>query len=177
MSVLKKGFVQIYTGNGKGKTTAAIGQAVRAAGSGLKTYIVQFMKEYPYSELKSLYYLNKWITIEQCGGDDFVYKKRLPSKKEISKIENGLSKAKRIMLSGNFDIIILDEILVSIYFKLIDKKNVGEFIKAKPEKIELILTGRYAPQSIINLADLVTEMREVKHYYTNGIEARKGIES
>ncbi len=177
MSTLKKGFVQVYTGNGKGKTTAAIGQAVRAAGSGLQTYIIQFMKEYSYSELKSLHYLNKWITIEQCGGDNFVYQKRLPSKKEILKIENGLLKSKQLMLSGNFDIIILDEILVSIYFKLINEKSVIDFIKAKPKEIELILTGRYATQSIINLADLVTEMREVKHYYTNGIEARKGIES
>jgi len=94
MSKLNQGFIHIYTGNGKGKSTAAIGQAVRAAGFGLKTYIVQFMKEYPYNELNSLKYLGEWITIEQFGGDAFVYKKELPGKEEISKALKGLSIAK-----------------------------------------------------------------------------------
>jgi len=177
MSKLKQGFVQIYTGNGKGKSTAAIGQAVRAAGFGLKTFIAQFMKEYPYNELNSLKYLSEWITIEQFGGDDFVYKKELPGKEELEKALRGLQTARNKMLSGEYDLIILDEAIVAIYFKLIETKELIDFIKAKPENVELILTGRYCPEELIELAELVTEMKEVKHYYQKGITSRKGIES
>ena len=177
MNKLKKGFVQIYTGNGKGKSTAAIGQAVRAAGFGFKTYIAQFMKEYPYNELMSLKHLSQWITIEQFGGDDFVYKKDLPSKDELEKAQHGLQNAKEKMLNDKFDVIILDEAIVAIYFKLIETKDLIEFIKAKPENVELILTGRYCPEELIDLADLVTEMKEVKHYYQKGVTSRRGIES
>ena len=177
MNNLQQGFVQIYTGNGKGKSTAAIGQAVRAAGFGLKSYIAQFMKEYPYNELISLKYLSEWITIEQFGGDEFVYKKELPGEEELAKARKGLSAAKKNMLSGSYDLIILDEAIVAIYFKLILVKDLIDFIKSKPDNVELILTGRYCPEEIIELADLVTEMKEVKHYYKKGILARKGIES
>ena len=124
MSKLGQGYVQIYTGNGKGKTTAAIGQAVRAAGFGLKTYIVQFMKEFPYNEVKSLNRLKEWITIEQFGGDDFVYKKEPPGKNEIDKARRGLAKAKAKMLGGKYDIIILDEVCVSIYFGLFSDEEI-----------------------------------------------------
>ncbi len=177
MNKLDQGFVQIYTGNGKGKSTAAIGQAVRAAGFDLKTYIAQFMKEFPYNELNSLKHLSEWITIEQFGGDEFVYKKELPGKEELTKARKGLQSAKEKMLSGNFDLIILDEAIIAIYFKLIETKDIIEFIKAKPEDVELILTGRYCPNELIELADLVTEMKEVKHYYQKGVTSRKGIES
>jgi cob(I)alamin adenosyltransferase len=177
MSKLDKGFVQIYTGNGKGKSTAAIGQAVRAAGFGLKTYIAQFMKEYPYNELISLKHLSEWIKIEQFGGDEFVYKKVLPGEEELEKARKGLQTAREIMLSGEYDLIILDEAIVAIYFKLIETKELVELIKIKPVNVELILTGRYCPQELIELADLVTEMKEVKHYYQKGITSRRGIES
>jgi len=164
MKKLAKGFIQIYTGNGKGKTTAAIGQAVRAAGAGLKTYIAQFMKDYPYSELESLKLLKDFIEVEQFCGDEFVYKRQLPDESEIKKASDGLSIAKEKMLSGNYDIIILDEVIV-------------ELIDSKPESVELILTGRYCPDELISKADLVTEMKEIKHYYSKGITSRKGIES
>ena len=177
MNKLKQGFVQIYTGNGKGKSTAALGQAVRAAGFGLKTYIAQFMKEYPYNELVSLKHLSEWITIEQFGGDEFVYKKQLPGEEELDKTKRGLDSAKEKMLSGEFDLIILDEAIVAIYFKLIKTMDLADFIKSKPVNVELILTGRYCPEELIELADLVTEMKEVKHYYQKGITSRKGIES
>jgi cob(I)alamin adenosyltransferase len=177
MNHLKQGFVQIYTGNGKGKTTAAIGQAVRASGFDLKTYIAQFMKEYPYNELISLNHLSEWITIEQFGGDEFVYKKELPGKEELAKAKKGLQIAREKMLSGEYDVIILDEAIVAIYFKLIETKEIVEFIKIKPKNVELILTGRYCPEELIELADLVTEMKEVKHYYQKGITSRSGIES
>lgn len=177
MKKFEKGFVQIYTGNGKGKSTAAIGQAVRAAGYDLKTYIAQFMKEYPYNELISLKHLSEWITIEQFGGDEFVYKKELPGKVELDKAKKGLQTAKEKMLSGDYDLIILDEAIVAIYFKLIKTKDLIEIINAKPENLELILTGRYCPDELIDLADLVTEMKELKHYYQKGVTSRRGIES
>ncbi len=177
MSKLSRGFIHIYTGNGKGKTTAAIGQAVRAAGAGLKTYIAQLMKEYPYSELESLKRLNDFITVEQFCGDDFVYKRQLPDEAELKKASEGLEIAKQKMLSGDYDIIILDEAIVAVYFKLLTVNQLIDFINDKPDDVELILTGRYSPDELISRADLVTEMREVKHYYSLGITSRKGIES
>ncbi len=177
MSKLVTGFLHIYTGNGKGKTTAALGQAVRAAGAGLRTYIAQFMKEYPYSELKSLELLRDFITIEQFCGDEFVYKKQLPDMNEIKKASAGIEKAKSMMLSGEYDIIILDEVIVSIYFKLLRIEQIIDFIDNKPDSVELILTGRYCPEILIEKADLVTEMKEIKHYYAQGVKSRKGIES
>jgi len=177
MNKLGKGYIQIYTGNGKGKTTAAIGQAVRAAGSGLISYIAQFMKEFPYNEINSIKHLKEWITIEQFAGDEFVYKKEPPGKKEIDKAHRGLAVAKAKMLSKKYDLIILDEVCVSIYFGLFSDEEILTFMKQKPENIELILTGRYCPDKLLDKADLVTEMKEIKHYYQEGITARKGIES
>jgi cob(I)alamin adenosyltransferase len=177
MKKLQQGFVQIYTGNGKGKSTAAIGQAVRAAGFGLKTYIAQFMKEFPYNELNSLKRLSEWITIEQFCGDEFVYKKELPGKDEVEKAKRGLQDATEKMFSGNYDLVILDESIVAIYFKLIKTEDLIEIINKKPANVELILTGRYCPEELIELADLVTEMKEIKHYYQKGIKSRRGIES
>lgn len=174
---MKIGFVQIYTGNGKGKTTAAIGQAVRAAGHGLKTYIVQFMKDHPYGEVESLKNLKQWITLEQYGNDEFVLKREHPDKKDVEIAHIALAQAREKMLSGKFDLIILDEVCVAIYFRLLNVNEVLKLIKEKPENLELILTGRYCPTELIDKADLVTEMKEVKHYYQKGIIARKGIES
>lgn len=174
---LKKGYIQVYPGNGKGKTTAAIGQAVRAAGTGLKTFIIQFMKEYPYSEISSLKELNKWITVEQYGKDDFVYKDEMPGQEDLSIAKRALSRAEDIILSGEFDLVILDEIIVAVYFKLFTTDDVLNLINKKPRDVELILTGRYCPKEIIDKADLITEMQEVKHYYKKGVLSRKGIES
>jgi len=174
---LEKGYIQIYTGNGKGKTTAAIGQAIRAAGNGYRSLIIQFMKEYLYSELKALEHFKEYITIEQYCGDDFVYKNELPSEEEKNKARSALKKATEEFSKNNFDIIILDEVIVSIYFKLIELQDVIDIIKSKPSDKELILTGRYCPQKLLDLADLVTEMKEVKHYYQKGITSRKGFES
>ena len=177
MNNIGKGYIHIYTGNGKGKTTAAYGLALRAAGSGLKTYIVQFMKNFPYGEIDSFKRFEDLITVEQFCGDDWVFKKQLPSDEERKEAAKGLERAWQFMNSGDFDLIILDEVCVSIYFQLISKEQVLPFLKNKPEGIELILTGRYCPDEFIQLADLVTEMREVKHYYQNGVTSRKGIES
>ena len=174
---LDKGYIQIYTGNGKGKTTAAIGQAIRAAGNGYRSLIIQFMKEYPYSELIALKSFKEFIEVEQYGGDDFVYKKELPTRKEKEKAQKGIKRVEEEFTKDNFDIIVLDEIIVSIYFKLIEVGDVIDLMKKKPTNKELILTGRYCPEELIDLADLVTEMKEVKHYYQKGITSRKGFES
>jgi cob(I)alamin adenosyltransferase len=177
MHRLKQGYIQIYTGNGKGKSTAAIGQAMRAAGHGLKSYILLFMKDFPYGEAESLKSMSEFITIAQVGKDDFVFNKELPPQEEIDKAKYALEDAKQKMLSGKYDLVILDEVCVSIYFGLFTVEDVLQIVGVRPENVELILTGRYCPKELIDAADLVTEMKEIKHYYQNGILARKGIES
>lgn len=177
MKKLERGFIQVYTGNGKGKTTAAIGQAVRAAGAGLKSYIIQFMKDFPYNESNSLKILSEWITIEKVGKDDYVFRKELPPQEEINKAKLALEIAKQKMVSGDYNLIILDEICVAIYFGLFTVADVLPMLDAKPENVELILTGRFCPQVLIDRADQVTEMQEIKHYYQKGIISRKGIDS
>lgn len=174
---LKKGYIQIYTGNGKGKSTAAIGLLVRAAGHGLKSYMLQFMKDFPYSEIQSLQKLDEFIKIKQIGKDDWVFRKEPAPEDEKINALSALEEVRKLMLKNEFDIIVLDEICVAIHFGLIKIEDVIEFMHDKPESVELILTGRYCPDRLIASADLVTEMREVKHYYTKGILSRKGIDS
>ena len=174
---MKRGYIQVYTGNGKGKTTAALGQAVRSAGAGLRTFIVQLMKEYPYSELDGLEPLADRIAIEQYGGDAFVYKGELPGEEEKAKAARALERAVEVMDAAEHDVVVLDEVCAAIYFELITTDQVLAVLDAKPDAVELVLTGRYCPEEIIDRADLVTEMKEVKHYYRDGVKARKGIES
>jgi cob(I)alamin adenosyltransferase len=170
-------YIQIYTGNGKGKTTAAVGQAVRAAGSRLKTLIVMFMKDFPYGEVRTLAALDEWITLERFGNDRFVFEKRPPSEKDKSVARSALARAEEAVSSGQFDIVILDEICVAVYFGLLAASDVIPLLESKPDSVELILTGRYCPDEWIERADLVTEMTEIKHYYQTGVTARKGFES
>jgi len=174
---LIKGYIQVYTGNGKGKTTAALGQALRAAGSGLKTFLVRFMKDFPYGELESIQYLSEWIKLEQYGNDTFVFNKTPPKDIDLQSAKQGLQRAKEAMLSGKYDVVIMDEVCVAIYFGLLKKKDVLVLLEEKPVPVELILAGRYCPPELIEKADLVTEMKEIKHYYQKGVLARKGIES
>lgn len=174
---IKQGKVQVYTGDGKGKTTAALGLALRAAGRGLRVYICQFMKGRKTGESIAIErYLSTLITIQKCGGKKFIIDRENPPLEEISRAKEGLLKAKEALVSGGYDIVILDEVNVAIYFNLLKEKDVLELIREKPEDVELILTGRNAPRSIIEASDLVTEMKEVKHYYKNGVPAREGIE-
>ncbi len=172
--MMDKGYIHVYTGNGKGKTTAAFGLALRAACSGKKVYIGQFVKGMKYSEVKVEEYIPS-ITIEQLGRDCFI--EHDPTKEDIDAARKGFEKCKAILKEGEYDLVILDEISIAIYFKLVSTEEVLEIIKNKADNVELVLTGRYAPQEIIDAADLVTEMKEIKHYYNDGIMARKGIES
>lgn len=170
-------YIQIYTGNGKGKTTAVVGQAVRAAGHGLKTMIIAFMKEFPYGEYRAIRQLGTSIRVEPYGGDDFVYAKQPPGPSDKAVAVKALARAREVMLGGEYDIVVLDEICVAVYFGLLDAESVLPLFDEKPHSVELILTGRYCPDTWIERADLVTEMLEVKHYYRQGVTARKGFES
>ncbi len=172
---LKKGYVQIYTGNGKGKTTAALGLAFRAAGNEFNVFIGQFMKGQDYGELKAAKRLAPYITMNQFGKATFVHVDKA-TEDDIRLAKEGLAHSREALLSGKYDIVILDEINVAIFFKLLTTEDVLKLVEEKPENVELILTGRYAPKELIEKADLVTEMKEIKHYYTQGVLARKGIE-
>jgi len=171
---MEKGYIHIYTGNGKGKTTAAFGLAIRASGQGYKSYIGQFMKGQAYGEIIELDNHPK-IIIEQYG-DQVCIRREDVTQKHIDLARKGLATAKEAMLSGQYDIIVLDEINVSIWFGLISISDVLDFLDNKPEHVEIVLTGRKAPEVLIKRADLVTEMLEVKHYYNRGVSARNGIE-
>jgi cob(I)alamin adenosyltransferase len=171
-----KGYIQVYTGNGKGKTTAALGLALRAAGHGLKTYFCQFLKGQDYGELSSVRKLSPLITIEQFGRKGLIHVTENPDQEDILRARKGLRKCYKMMKTGEYRIIVLDEVNVAVHFKLFSEKEIHDFLDEKPEKIEVVLTGRYAPESFIKRADLVTEMKEVKHYYQKGVQARRGIE-
>jgi cob(I)alamin adenosyltransferase len=175
MLKLERGLVQVYTGNGKGKTTAAFGLALRAIGRGLKVYIIQFIKGgFDYGEL---YIVDKLpnLTLKAFGRGKFVTEKPA-GKEDIKLAEEALTLADEVVKSGEYDIVILDEINVALNLKLIKIEKVLELIRNKPKHVELVLTGRYAPNEIIEVADLVTEMREVRHPFNKGYQARKGIE-
>jgi cob(I)alamin adenosyltransferase len=172
---LEKGFVQVYTGDGKGKTTAAFGLALRAIGRELKVYIIQFIKGgFDYGELYIAKNLPN-LTLKAFGQGKFVTQVP-PSEKDIEIAKEAFELAKRVVKSGEYDMVILDEINVAMSLRLIKVEDVIELIKNKPKHVELVLTGRYAPKEIIEIADLVTEMKEIKHPYSKGIPPRKGIE-
>ncbi len=175
--MLRTGRLQLYTGNGKGKTTASIGLAVRAACSGMKVFIGQFMKGQDYSEL-CLPERFPEITMKQFGTPDFVLPGEKPSLRDISLAEKGLALVSEAMLSGNYDMIIADEICVSAHLGLLSEEQLLELAAGRPDNIEVVFTGRYACDSVIDAADLVTEMMEIKHYYsTEKLSARPGIEN
>jgi len=169
-----KAYIHVYTGNGKGKTTAAFGLALRAAGAGMKVFIGQFVKGKTYNENIAIARYLKNITVQQFGLGCFIVNN--PTDDDIRTAGKGLDKMSKIIEAGEHDLVILDEVNIALYYKLIDVNQLIEIMRSKPDHVELVLTGRYAPQEIIDISDLVTEMKEVKHYYQQGIEARKGIE-
>lgn len=170
---LKRGLVQIYTGDGKGKTTAALGLALRASGAGLKVYILQFIKGRPCSELNAICRI-KNVVCEQFGTGSFI--KGKPSREDRKAACRGLAKAGRVMKCGKYDMVILDEFNVALAAGLIDIKEAISTIKSKPPRVELVMTGRSCPHVLFDHADLISEVREIKHPYRKGIAARRGIE-
>jgi cob(I)alamin adenosyltransferase len=170
-----KGMVQIFTGNGKGKTSAALGAIIRALGHGLKAYIVFFMKgKYPYGEFSTLSKLPN-VDVDSFGLRCLTDRANI-NPEEIEQAKLAMSAAREAMLSGNYNLVVLDEVNVAVNFKLIELDEVVRLIGDKPRNVELILTGRYADARLIELADLVTEMVKIKHPYDKGVKARKGIE-
>lgn len=169
-----RGYVHVYTGNGKGKTTAALGLALRAAGAGLNVYIAQFIKHGEYSEIKALNRLSDKITIEQFGRGRFI--KGRPSDEDLVAARRGLNQIKKTLKAGKHAVVILDEASVAVSLNLFSENELLEIIDRRPDNVEIIITGREAGPRIIEAADLVTEMKEIKHYFKSGVEARVGIE-
>ncbi|MFQ6064891.1 MAG: cob(I)yrinic acid a,c-diamide adenosyltransferase [Candidatus Bathyarchaeia archaeon] len=172
---LEKGLVQVYTGNGKGKTSAAFGLALRAIGRGLRVYVIQFIKGgFDYGELHIMDELPNF-KLKAFGQGKFITEMP-PTDKDVKLAKEALELAQEVVNSDEYDVVILDEINVALNLKLVDVNEVVDLIKNKPEDVELILTGRHAPPEVVEVADLVTEMKEIKHPYTKGIPPREGIE-
>jgi cob(I)alamin adenosyltransferase len=169
-----KGYIQVYTGDGKGKTTASLGLALRAAGAGLNVLFTQFIKQGDYSEIKILKKLDEFITVKQFGQGRFIKNKPVPE--DIEAAQKGLKQIETAMNSGEYQVIIMDEANVAVACNLFPLQDLLNIIAIKPDNVELIITGRNAAGEVIEKADLVTEMRPVKHYYQKEIPARKGIE-
>jgi len=170
-----KGLVQIFTGDGKGKTSAALGAVIRALGQGLRIYIVFFMKgDYPYGERRILSELPN-VTMVSFGSLEFVDPTNVKPE-EIEQARQALAAAREAMLSGSYDLVVLDEVNIAVAWKLVELDEVIRLISDKPQNVELILTGRKADTKLIQLADLVTEMLKIKHPYDKGITSRRGIE-
>ena len=171
----RKGLVQVYTGNGKGKTTAAFGQALRAVGQGYRVCIIQFMKGRKYGEFLAAEKYLPNLTIHLSGLDSFVMRDN-PAPLDIELARQGLDLARQAIASGDYDMVILDELNVAADFRLIPLDDVIDLIKNKPASVDLILTGRYAPPEIVELADTVSEICEIRHHYNAGVKDRAGIE-
>jgi cob(I)alamin adenosyltransferase len=172
------GRIQIYTGDGKGKTTASLGLALRAAGRGLRTYFGQFRKGRTTGEALAAAKLAPLLVIEPFGRKGFVIitAGSGPEDEDVALAESGLAKCREAMLSGNFDIVVLDEVCVAVDLKILAEANVLQFLDEKPARVEVVLTGRGATPALLERADLVTEMTERKHYSAKGVRARDGIE-
>ena len=169
-----KGYVHIYTGNGKGKSTAALGLALRASGAGFKVFIGQFMKGQSYSEIDALAKLSEHITVRQYGKGCCL--RNGPADTDVHAAHEGLAELSGIIQAGEHQVVILDEANIAASLQLVPVKALLRLIEMKPPQVELVLTGRYAAKELIDAADLVTEMKEQKHYYQQGVQARKGIE-
>ena len=167
------GMIQVYTGDGKGKTTAALGLAVRAAGAGLKVFIGQFLKGRQSSELKILAEIDG-IKIRQYGRSSFIYGE--PQEEDLCLARKGLAEIKEILAENNYQVVILDEACAAVNSGLFSLEELMEAIDSRREGIEIVVTGRKAPQMLMDAADLVTEMKEIKHYFRRGVKARVGIE-
>lgn len=169
-----RGCLQVYTGDGKGKTTAALGLALRAVGAGLRVYIAQFIKKGDYSEIKALQMLGGAVEVHQFGQGMFLF--REPTPEECADARRGLAAVKKAMTAAEHQVFILDEANGALHAGLFTLEELFAAVDARPEGTELILTGRNAPPELIERADLVTDMRAVKHYYESGLQARTGIE-
>lgn len=171
---MTKGYIQIYTGNGKGKTTASIGLTLRAVGAEKRVFFSQFVKGQRYSEIKILETFAPFVTVKQYGLNCFI--RKAPTQLDIDAARKGLDEISVIIKSGLYDVVVLDEANIAIHYNLFSAQELIDILKQKHEGTEVIITGRYAAPELIEIADLVTEMTEIKHYYKSGVQARLGIE-
>lgn len=177
---MEKGYVHVYTGNGKGKTTAAFGLAVRALCAGKNVYIGQFVKSMQYNEtrIEKLFTGSDpnfgRITIEQLGSGCFL--NALPKESDVAMAQEGLQRCAEILASGDYGVVVLDELTIALHFGLLKVESVIDALRRRAESVEVVVTGRYASQPLVDFADLVTDMQEVKHYYTSGVLSRNGID-
>ena len=173
---MRKGLIIVHTGNGKGKTTAALGLAFRALGNGFKVCMIQFIKgTWKYGELEAAKKFENFKILPMGKGFINLGADK-PDPEDINAANEAFEKGKEAIISGKYDMVILDEINYAISYKLIDVDDVVNLLKNKPDKVHVVLTGRNAHEKIIEIADLVTEMREIKHPYKKGIKAQRGIE-
>jgi cob(I)alamin adenosyltransferase len=174
VSPLERGYVQLYTGDGKGKTTASLGLVLRALGQGLRPAVLQFMKADPnWGEIVTLKRLG--VPVQQCGLDHWVFAGKISDEDRAAAAE-GFARARALVESGDYDVVVLDELVTAVFFELVPVQSVLELIREKPEQVELVVTGRRAPDELIAAVDLATEMRPLKHYFDAGVQARPGIE-
>lgn len=176
---MERGYIQVYTGNGKGKTTAALGLCLRAVGRGLKVIVYQFLKGTFSGELESAEVLAPHLVIKRFGqATKFFWQLSPQEKSELKAMTGeGFAEVLEAVRTGTFDVVVLDEIMAALEYELISLEDVLRLMEEKSPGVELVLTGRNAPREIIARADLITEMRMVKHYHQQGVEARKGIEN
>ena len=170
----ERGYLHVYTGNGKGKTTAALGLALRAAGAGMRVFFAQFIKGMKYSEIRALERLDDCISVRQYGRGCFI--DGAPAPEDIDAAKAGIDEIRLACTRESFDLVILDEAAIACHFKLFSAAELIDVIRSIPPRSEIVVTGRYAPDELTQTADLVTEMKEIKHYFTGGVQARKGIE-
>lgn len=169
-----KGLVMVYTGDGKGKTTAAVGQALRALGHGFRVYMIHFMKGRDYGEFLAAEKLPR-LTVDRAGRDTFVNREN-PDPVDIELAREGFARAGRAIKSGEYDLVVLDEINVAVDYDLIPEADLFSLLEQKPPGVNLVLTGRGASPELIKRADMVSEVLMIKHHYNNGVPGRKGIE-
>lgn len=172
---LQHGLIQVYTGEGKGKTTCALGLALRAVGQGFKVFMVQFLKTDDTGEVQAARRLAPDFTIQSFGTPGFP-KLSEPDPKTLDAAQRAFALARQVILAGDHDLVILDEINLTLTYGLVPLGEMLEILRQRPPYVEVVLTGRAAPPELVDLADLVTEMRPVKHYFEAGVRARRGIE-
>jgi len=174
VSPLERGYVQLYTGDGKGKTTASLGLVLRALGQGLRPAVLQFMKADPnWGEIVTLKKLG--VPVQQCGLDHWVHVGKISDEDRAAAAE-GFARARALVESGDYDLVVLDELVTAVFFELVPVSSVLDLMREKPAQVELVITGRRAPEELFVAADLATEMRPLKHYFDAGVKARPGIE-
>lgn len=169
------GYIHVYTGDGKGKTTAALGLTLRALGAGIRVFFAQFLKKGEFSEIKALRCFGEEVVVRQYGSGRFI--RGRPAREDKALAERGLDEVKRAMMDGRYGLIVMDELNVALYMEVLPLRHVLGLLDARPGDAELVITGRRAPAELLARADLVTEMVKVKHYFDQGVRARRGIES